>query len=152
MELGERCKRQTGLSDRCGHSQRHLLPHRFGRHEFVLTFPHQIRRWLLASPRLFNEVMSAVVGEISRFYVTYSLQTFGKRGHYMRPGLWFFFFNGLPQLEGGNSVYFSQRQNGSWSATVHSNCFKNLFQFKRRNDLQCFDIGLWYINHHRRIL
>lgn len=51
--------------------------------QFVLTFPHQIRRWLIASPELFNEVISDVVGEISRFYVTYSYQTFGKRGHYM---------------------------------------------------------------------
>jgi len=92
VDLSGPFKRLTDLSARCGHEQRRLLPHRFGRHEFVLTFPHQIRRWLLASPQIFNEVIRAVVGEISEFYVRYSLQTFGKRGHYMRSGLWFAFF------------------------------------------------------------
>ena len=83
VERGERCKRLTELSAKCGHEQRRLLPHRFGRHEFILTFPHQIRRWLLGSPESFSEVIRAVVGEISRLYVTYSHQTFGKKGHYL---------------------------------------------------------------------
>jgi hypothetical protein len=37
----------------------------------------------LGSLELFNEVIRAVVGEISRFYVRYSHQRFGKRGNYM---------------------------------------------------------------------
>ena len=33
----------------------------------VLTFPHQVRAWLLRSPELFNEVISVVIDSISFF-------------------------------------------------------------------------------------
>jgi uncharacterized Zn finger protein (UPF0148 family) len=33
--------------------------------QWVLTFPHQVRAWLLRSPELFNEVISAVIDSIS---------------------------------------------------------------------------------------
>jgi len=32
--------------------------------QWVLTFPHQVRSWLLRSPELFNEVISVVVNRI----------------------------------------------------------------------------------------
>ena len=94
--------------------------------QFVLTFPHQIRRWLLGSPELFSEVIRAVVGEISRFYVTYSHQTFGKRGHYLpttgavtfvqlfgsslaaNPHLHMMFLDGVYASSGGGPRFYEQ--------------------------------------------
>jgi hypothetical protein len=35
--------------------------------QWVLTFPHQARAWLLRSPGLFNEVISVVIDSISFF-------------------------------------------------------------------------------------
>jgi hypothetical protein len=36
--------------------------------QWVLTFPHQTRFWLLRDPELFNEVITIVVDSISSFY------------------------------------------------------------------------------------
>ena len=77
-DLGVRCKRLTELSARFGHGPGRLLPHRFGRHEWVLTFPHQVRSWLLWSPELFNEVISVVVDSISFHYEQHAVLVFGQ--------------------------------------------------------------------------
>ena len=73
-----RYKRLTELSEKCGLRPRRLLPHRFGRHEWVLTFPHQVRSWLLRSPELFNEVISVVVDSISFHYEQHAVLVFGQ--------------------------------------------------------------------------
>ena len=78
-----RYKRLTELSEKCGLRPRRLLPHRFGRHEWVLTFPHQVRSWLLRSPELFNEVIAVVVDSISFHYEQHSAFVIGKDQIYL---------------------------------------------------------------------
>ncbi len=51
--------------------------------KLVLTFPHQVRSWLLRSPELFNEVISVVVDSISFFYEQHSALVLGKDQIYL---------------------------------------------------------------------
>ena len=48
------------------------------RQSWVLTFPHQVRAWLLRSPELFNEVISVVIDSISFFYEQHSALVLGQ--------------------------------------------------------------------------
>jgi hypothetical protein len=45
--------------------------------QWVLTFPHQVRSWLLRSPELFNEVISVVVDSISFHYEQHATLVLG---------------------------------------------------------------------------
>ena len=49
-----------------------------GSASWVLTFPHQIRQWLLRSPELFNEVITIVVDSISFHYEQHAVLVFGQ--------------------------------------------------------------------------
>ena len=51
--------------------------------QWVLTFPHQVRFWLLRSPKLFNEVISIVVDSIAVFYEQHSAAVFGQDQIYL---------------------------------------------------------------------
>ena len=48
-----------------------------------LTFPHQVRAWLLRSAELFNEVISVVIDSISFFYEQHSALVLGKDQIYL---------------------------------------------------------------------
>ena len=52
--------------------------------QFVLTFPHQVRSWLLRSPELFNEVITIVVDSISFHYEQHAALVLGK-DHILEP-------------------------------------------------------------------
>jgi hypothetical protein len=51
--------------------------------QWVLTFPHKVRAWLLRSPELFNEVISVVVDSISFHYEQHSAFVIGKDQIYL---------------------------------------------------------------------
>ena len=51
--------------------------------QWVLTFPHQVRAWLLRSAELFNEVISVVIDSISFFYEQHSALVLGKDQIYL---------------------------------------------------------------------
>ena len=51
--------------------------------QWVLTFPHQVRFWLLRNPKLFNEVISIVVDSIAVFYEQHSAAVFGQDQIYL---------------------------------------------------------------------
>ena len=47
--------------------------------QWVLTFPHQVRHWLLCSSELFNEVITIVVDSISFFYEQHAQVALGNK-------------------------------------------------------------------------
>lgn len=73
--LGFSCKRR-GFCASCGARRMEQTADRLerevwpvaGARQFVLTFPHQVRRWLATSPELLADVILAVTDEIKEFY------------------------------------------------------------------------------------
>jgi hypothetical protein len=57
--------------------EREVWPNASAR-QWVLTFPHQVRSWLLRSPELFNEVITIVVDSISFHYEQHATLVLGK--------------------------------------------------------------------------
>jgi hypothetical protein len=51
--------------------------------QWVLSFPHQVRSWLLRSPELFNDVITVVVGGISFFYERHAALVLGQDQVYL---------------------------------------------------------------------
>lgn len=46
----------------------YFLPHRFGRHEFVISFPIPLRYWLNTNKKLFSKIHKIAIDQVHGYY------------------------------------------------------------------------------------